>query len=1273
MPRHVAFWLLALLVLPTVQLVGNNQPPAKPATPAKQTSSAAQPKTADLSWLPKEETGALRFLEKNPEADGRGVIVAIFDTGVDPGAIGLQTTPDGKPKVIDVIDGTGSGDVAMSDVRKAEDNTLTGLTGRKLKLDPNWKNPKGEFRVGMKVGYELFPDELVPVVKKEREEEFRQEQAAHKADLQRKLAAWNEKHAKPNDEQKAEKKELEAQIALIDEMLKSYSDPGPLYDCVVFHDGEHYRAVIDTDEDGDLAEEKLLTNYRVAQEWSTFADPVNLNFAANIYEDGKTLSIVADTGAHGTHVAGITAAYFPDQPEWNGVAPGAQIVSVKIGDTRLEGMESGPGLIRGLKAVLDNKCDLINMSYGEPSSTPNQGYIAELYSEIVNEHDVIFLSSAGNAGPALTTVAAPGGTTSALIGVGAYVSSEMMRSEYSLRESLPGLPYTWTSRGPTVDGDLGVDIFAPGGAIAPVPLWTRQPNQQMNGTSMASPNACGNVALLLSAAKQKKLAYTPNSVRKAIQNTAQELDGIDVFSAGPGLIQVDQAWQYMQENSESYFAKLSYDVRVPALHNARGIYLRERYQTENSTNFRITVKPELKKKAPIKERLDISITAELKSTADWLTSGDLLHLNHGGNRFDVEVDPTKLSPGVHYAEVHAIDRDRPEAGPLFRVPVTVIIPDALDTSAGMEPVVDAFESGQIKRQFIQVPAGATWAELKMELVDTTDTKFFRVHTMQLVQGAHFEKVESGTYYPLTPQNEVVHAFRVVPGRMLEVDLAQYWSILGASKVQTELKFHGGEPNEQTVALATGEGVKPVLLLNQLPAVSLSPSGKLTTWRRTVMPAKTETTALSRDRDVLPNGSSAYELSLQYKLKLDSKGSVTLRLLPLEDLLYDSTLGSFVYHVYDKNGQRLTTNDMFPDAFSLKKGEYTVDVRIMHHSDSLLDDAKKLPLTVDQSLSKPVSLKFWSSPAAAAASRSDMHGMTLVSGEGTAIYVGEPDLDSLPSSLSPGDRLRGTISYAADDEAPTQYEVEYTFAKTAASSSSSAKSSDDKKSMEDKIRELKLEQLKSLDPTSEEFTKLFTELREAKPDDREPLTIKLDKLDSDDKRKTRLDQVIAAADELIATFNQDKIAAALGRRVPEGDDEASKAHKEAEKERDELADALYRKARAIGYRELPDVVEKKPIEDQAKQDEQFKAAVRELSVWVDLNDDKYYLIRVRQLRREDNFAQAIQILNKHLDQDSPLLHFKKRRDMFAELGWKQWEQWQQEQMLLHFPKQHPPYK
>lgn len=42
--------------------------------------------------VPKAETGVLNFLQKYPDYDGRDVTIAIFDSGVDPRATGLEVS-----------------------------------------------------------------------------------------------------------------------------------------------------------------------------------------------------------------------------------------------------------------------------------------------------------------------------------------------------------------------------------------------------------------------------------------------------------------------------------------------------------------------------------------------------------------------------------------------------------------------------------------------------------------------------------------------------------------------------------------------------------------------------------------------------------------------------------------------------------------------------------------------------------------------------------------------------------------------------------------------------------------------------------------------------------------------------------------------------------------------------------------------------------------------------------------------------------------------------
>ncbi|KAG8225790.1 hypothetical protein J437_LFUL005597 [Ladona fulva] len=282
--------------------------------------------------LPKRETGVISFLNKYPEYDGRGTVIAIFDSGVDPGAPGLQVTSDGKPKVIDRIDCSGAGDVDTSTVAEAKNGELIGISGRKLKIPPNWVNPSGVYHLGIKNAFELYPSKLKERVEKRRKEELWDPQ--HKlalAEATRKLQEFEAKNPQPVGKDKLKKDDLESQVEVLNNLEKKYCDVGPAYDCIVFHDGDMWRVCIDTSEKGDLASCRVLGPFRQTRDFAPLTQLDQLHYSVNVHNDGNTLEIVGMCSSHGTHVAAIAAAYFPDAPEKNGIAPGAQIVSLTIG------------------------------------------------------------------------------------------------------------------------------------------------------------------------------------------------------------------------------------------------------------------------------------------------------------------------------------------------------------------------------------------------------------------------------------------------------------------------------------------------------------------------------------------------------------------------------------------------------------------------------------------------------------------------------------------------------------------------------------------------------------------------------------------------------------------------------------------------------------------------------------------------------------------------------------------------------------------------------
>ncbi len=144
---------------------------------------------------------------------------------------------------------------------------------------------------------------------------------------------------------------------------------------------------------------------------------------------------------------------------------------------------------------------------------------------------------------------------------------------------------------------------------------------------------------------------------------------------------------------------------------------------------------------------------------------------------------------------------------------------------------------------------------------------------------------------------------------------------------------------------------------------------------------------------------------------------------------------------------------------------------------------------------------------------------------------------------------------------------------------------------------------------------------------ERLMHRLRRLDHPVHRKRHLPEIEATADRLLAFLSKSDSA-----------------------NRPLLAEVLYRKGRAIAYRDLPDVRAVHPVDDPAALQKRFEACYRRLAELVDMTQPAWILLAVRRERRRGCPGRALELLEQYRrTHPNPVWYLKKRTDLLNELG------------------------
>ncbi len=663
-------------------------------------------------------------------------------------------------------------------------------------------------------------------------------------------------------------------------------------------------AYFDTNDNGDLSDEKPIRNYKDKFDYFQIKNEKGLpklTFALNIFPEEKKINLFYDDGAHGTHVAGIAAGYHIGNTYLNGIAPGAKLIGLKIGNNNFAG---GATVTESMKKAFQyadkvskerkEPC-ILNMSFGIGSEIEGRSDMEQFLDKLLKDNHYLYVCVAnGNDGPGISTAGLPA-SSNYILSSGAVLAQEVGRDLFGTTLKRDIVLY-FSSRGGEVSKP---DVCSPGACTSTVPNW--QHGDRFWGTSMASPYSTGVVSLLMSAmVKEYPAEKIPSQlVFKAIKNGATEMEGYTPLDEGSGYINVDNAYsllkKYIDEGEVKNLETYSISSFAPNMPNGRSdnLYIRDGSYLNGNETYSYTIKRNNYQDIDKFYRI-----YRIKSNSDWLIpiQKKTYIRNDQSTNVTVKFDMKKLTePGLYVGKISGV-RDDKSRMPEFSMLATVVIPYKFNQSNNYSQSWnnDTIEPGMIKRFFIEVPAG--FPALHVALTSIKDKYTFsrfrlfdpdgvNLYLSPMLMSQHEGKNVEKNFYNLRPG-------------VYELDVEGFILADQNSNYNLSAQFTGIDRVGDTPIDSVNNNIKVVSSNDLAQAYSLS--GKILGYRE--------------NKVIELKGKSMYSIPFTF-MKGEASKEFTVT-LSKEDF---NKVTDFSMLIYDKDGKALVK-----DGLSYREGSVSID-------------------------------------------------------------------------------------------------------------------------------------------------------------------------------------------------------------------------------------------------------------------------------------------------------------------------------------------------------------